>query len=63
MNPNKTSRIQLRMRENLKREILAYARRNHTSTSQLVTDYFTSLLAEEREAKRKATRLVDAEQI
>jgi len=58
----KTSRIQLRLKETLKREILSFAKRHNTTVSQIVTAYFTAVLAEERESRRKSSQ-VDAEQI
>ena len=62
MSPVRTSRVQLRIREDLKEAMVAYADRNDTSLSQLVTDHFTVLLAEEREKTRLAQRPVDAQQ-
>lgn len=55
----KDARLQLRVSEDLKREIQEYAERNNTDISTLVTQFFVRVLEDER------SRLspVDAEQV
>lgn len=57
-NKNRTDRLYLRIKPELKDKMQAYCKRNHMVLSDVVTRFFVRLLQKEQEDKH-----VDAEQI
>jgi hypothetical protein len=57
-NSNRTDRLYLRIKPELKDKIQAYCARNHLILSDVVTRFFVRLLQQEQEKKH-----IDAEQI
>lgn len=57
-NKNRTDRLYLRIKPELKDKMQAYCKRNHMVLSDVVTRFFARLLQQEQEKKH-----VDAEQI
>jgi hypothetical protein len=57
-NKNRTDRLYLRLKPELKVKVQAYCKRNHLVLSDVVTRFFVRLLQKEQEDKH-----VDAEQI